>query len=350
MIYFPFDHYVMSIPSSYLYKSTAAAQALRPGKESVRRRLQHLGLVFPRQFVLLSTKMLRRDVRLRREYLYRKHLEGKAAVDYAKKRTISDAIASGKPIPTELRRQEPRLTALSAADDTFHAAPRSHVDDEYARGGEADPKIVLTTSRDPSSRLGQFAKEVRLLFPGSQRLNRGNLVLEELVKACRSNEVTDLVILHEVRGQPTGIIVSHLPNGPTAFFNLSNVVMRHDIKNEELGTVSEAFPHLIFHGFQSALGARIANVLRHLFPVPRTDSKRVITFSNDSDSISVRHHVFTQSAAARGKEDIALSEVGPRFEMRLYQLRLGTVDQKEADDEWVMRNYFNSAKRRRALG
>lgn len=35
---------------------------------------------------------------------------------------------------------------------------RSHVDDEYARAGERDPKVLVTTSRDPTSRLGQFAK------------------------------------------------------------------------------------------------------------------------------------------------------------------------------------------------
>ena len=31
-------------------------------------------------------------------------------------------------------------------------------DDEYALAGVKDPKILLTTSRDPSSRLAQFAK------------------------------------------------------------------------------------------------------------------------------------------------------------------------------------------------
>jgi hypothetical protein len=32
--------------------------------------------------------------------------------------------------------------------------------DRYAHAGEADPKVLLTTSRDPSSRLVQFAKVV----------------------------------------------------------------------------------------------------------------------------------------------------------------------------------------------
>lgn len=52
-----------------------------------------------------------------------------------------------------------------------------------------------------------------------------------------------------------GMIVSHLPYGPTAYFNLSNCVMRHDIPN--VGTMSEAYPHLIFHSFRSKLGQRV---------------------------------------------------------------------------------------------
>lgn len=53
-----------------------------------------------------------------------------------------------------------------------------------------------------------------------------------------------------------GLIVSHLPFGPTAYFTLCNVVMRHDIP--DLGTMSEAKPHLITHGFSSRLGKRVS--------------------------------------------------------------------------------------------
>jgi len=104
------------------------------------------------------------------------------------------------------------------------------MDDEYANAGVADPKIVITTSRDPSSRLTQFAKvaertvleqrpsleayihntngddcvpqEMRLVFPNSQKINRGNYVIKDIVAACRANNVTDLILLHEHRGEP----------------------------------------------------------------------------------------------------------------------------------------------------
>lgn len=58
-------------------------------------------------------------------------------------------------------------------------------------------------------------------------------------------------------------------------------VTRHDIGDKaKVGTVSEAYPHLIFQGFTSKLGQRVSNILKYLFPSPKDDSKRVITFAN----------------------------------------------------------------------
>lgn len=43
------------------------------------------------------------------------------------------------------------------------AGVSSHMDDEYKWAGVEDPKLMVTTSRDPSSRLKMFAK-VRTVF------------------------------------------------------------------------------------------------------------------------------------------------------------------------------------------
>ena len=51
------------------------------------------------------------------------------------------------------------------------------------------------------------------------------------------------------------MVVSHFPYGPTAYFSLHNVVLRHDIPDR--GTVSEQYPHLIFEAFTSRLGERV---------------------------------------------------------------------------------------------
>ena len=287
--------------------------------------------------------MLRRQVRERRDYLYRKSLEDKERTTQEHKERLKAALDAGKPIPSDLRGEAAQLQKAIAYDDAQTEVLKDSRDDEYRNAGIQDPKLMITTARDPSARLKRFAKEMRFVFPGAQRLNRGGMVLDEMVTVCRANEVSDLVILHEHRGEPDGMIVCHLPYGPTAYFSLSNVVMRHDIPNA--GTMSEVFPHMIFHNFTTRLGSRVQDILKYLFPVPKEDSRRVMTFANTEDYISFRHHVYTQ----KGKVP-ELAEVGPRFEMKLYQIKLGTVDQKEADNEWVARPYMRTAKKRQFLG
>ncbi len=144
-----------------------------------------------------------------------------------------------------------------------------------------------------------------------------------------------------------GMIISHLPHGPTAYFGLVNTVLRHDIK--EAVPSSEAYPHLVFDNMTTPLGERVRNILRALFPVPKADSKRVLTFANQSDFIAFRHHVYRSGSGAGGGREVELKEVGPRFDMRLYQIKLGTVDISEADNEWVLRPYLNTAKKRNTL-
>ncbi|XP_044162663.1 U3 small nucleolar ribonucleoprotein protein IMP4 isoform X3 [Bufo gargarizans] len=254
--------------------------------------------------------MLRREARLRREYLYKKAQEAKQHSIEDKKQRLKRALEENRLIPTEIRRDALSLQKQLEFDDEGGEGVSSHVDDEYRWAGVEDPKVMITTSRDPSSRLKMFAKELKLVFPNAQRMNRGKHEMGSLVQACRANDVTDFVIVHEHRGMPDGLIVSHLPFGPTAYFTLCNVVMRHDIP--DLGTMSEAYPHLVFHNFTSRLGRRVSDILKYLFPVPKDESKRVMSFANQDDYISFRHHVYRKT----DHRNIELSEIGPRFEMK----------------------------------
>ncbi|ODQ67109.1 U3 small nucleolar ribonucleo protein IMP4 [Nadsonia fulvescens var. elongata DSM 6958] len=283
--------------------------------------------------------MIRRQARERREYLYTKQLQLQEASLATKRQQLRAALASGKPLPKEVADDEE-----VRKDFKFDESMKEEIDDEYsALSGIQDPKVVVTTSRDPSSRLGQFAKEVRLLFPTGIRLNRGGTVLPNLVSACNASSTTDLILLHEHRGVPTALTVSHFPHGPTASFSLHNVVLRHDI--DKNGNQSEAYPHLIFENFTTPLGKRVASILKHLFPPgAKKDSSRVITFSNNQDFISVRQHVYV-----RTRDNAELAEVGPRFEMRLFELKLGTVDNKDADIEWRLRGFVRTANKKNYL-
>ncbi|KNZ79898.1 U3 small nucleolar ribonucleoprotein IMP4 [Termitomyces sp. J132] len=300
---------------------------------------------------ILTNWKLRRQIRERRQYIYAKSQEAQERQTYERKQQLKDALASGKSLPTELKKDAKNLGKDLAFDDA-QEEPTTHIDNEYSRAGIQDPKIVITTSRDPSSKLLQFTKinrgfkvEMRLVFPNSHRINRGNYVVKELAEACRANDVTDLIVLHEHRGIPDAMIVSHFPHGPTVFFTLSNVSLRHDIGTYKDSTVSEQYPHLIFENFTSSLGQRVQDTLKYLFPVPKEDSKRVMTFANEDDFISFRHHVFVKIP-----RQIQLAEVGPRFEMKPYEIRQGTIEQTEAEREWVLAHYSRTMKKRTVLG
>ncbi|KAL1122668.1 hypothetical protein AAG570_002995 [Ranatra chinensis] len=286
--------------------------------------------------------MLRRQARLRREYLYRKSLEIRNKSIQEKKEKIKRSLEEGTPIDTKLRKDALNLVEKIRWEEG--GAGTTHEDDEYRWAGVEDPKIMITTSRDPSSRLKMFAKELRLILPNSQRMNRGNYEMKQLVHACRANDITDFVIVHEHRGNPDCLIVCHLPYGPTAYFTMSDVTMRHDIPG--IGTMSEQYPHLIFHNFTTKLGLRVKNILKFLYPVPKESSKRVITFANHDDYISFRHHTYKK---VDGKK-IELTEVGPRFQLKLFEIKLGTLDNADtAISEWVLRPYMNTTVKRRFL-
>mmetsp|Transcript_34300 Transcript_34300/g.69218 ORF Transcript_34300/g.69218 Transcript_34300/m.69218 type:complete len:206 (+) Transcript_34300:67-684(+) len=189
----------------------------------------------------------------------------------------------------------------------------------------------------------------QLLIPNSTRINRGNNRVDELISSCKESEFTDVVVVQETRGEPDGLVICHLPLGPTAFFTLSGAVLRHDLPGGA-SPMSEAYPHIILNNFHSDLGKRVGNILKCLFPIPKPDTRRIVTFSNDDDFISFRHHMYTKTGGGGDNQEVTLHEVGPRFEMRLYQIRTGTLDQKDAENEYVLRPYQNTATKRQTLG
>ncbi|KAJ1326654.1 U3 small nucleolar ribonucleoprotein IMP4 [Microdochium nivale] len=295
--------------------------------------------------------MIRKQARQRRDYLYRKALLLREAEISEKRAKLRSSLATGRPLdPTIANDKELRRDYAydeSRADRT--AGEELDLDDEYSQlSGIVDPRVLVTTSRDPSTRLAAFAKEIRLLLPTGIRLNRGNLILPELTRSAQASGLSDIVLLHEHRGTPTALTISHFPHGPTASFSLHNVVLRHDIPNSIRGTVSESYPHLIFDGFTSRLGQRVVKILKHMFPPrePLTSKtklgSRVVTFKNIDDAIEVRHHVFVRT----GYDSIELSEVGPRMTMKLFEIRGGTLENRDGDVEWHLTQYTRTGRKK----
>ncbi|MCJ1351632.1 MAG: snoRNA-binding rRNA-processing protein imp4 [Icmadophila ericetorum] len=298
--------------------------------------------------------MIRRQARERRDYLYRRALTLRDAETASKRAQLKASLATGKPLDPSIANDKSLRADFKYDESQPDRTTQEELDldDEYAHlSGIVDPRVLVTTSRSPSTRLSAFAKEIRLLLPTSIRLNRGNLILPNLVSSANSAGLSDLILLHEHRGTPTALTISHFPYGPTASFSLHNVVLRHDIPNASLGRVSESYPHLIFENFNTILGRRVVKILKHLFPPRETVTtstpsaklgNRVVTFKNIEDSVEVRHHVFVKT----GYNSVELAEVGPRMTMRLFEIRGGTVERKDADVEWHLNQYTRTSRKK----
>ncbi|GFQ95630.1 u3 small nucleolar ribonucleoprotein protein IMP4 [Trichonephila clavata] len=287
--------------------------------------------------------MFARQAKLRREFITGKMREHKEKAKIEKKKQVKKALTENKMLPTTVQKDALKIQESLEWDDVPQNET-SEIDDEYRYALVEDPKIVITTSRDPSVKLKQFAKELRLIFPNSQRLNRGNYNFKTLMEACKANGVTDFILLEETRGEPDGITICHLPFGPTARFSISDTVLRHDIPN--IGAMPQEFPHLAFYNFKSKLGNRVVSILKHLFPVPKEESKRLVAFLNCDDWILFRHH--THFNDERG--EIQLVELGPRFVLKLYAIKRGTIDEYyRSDVEWALHQFTNTARKRTFL-
>lgn len=295
--------------------------------------------------------MLRRQARERRDYLYRRALQLRDASIAEKRALLKRSLATGKPLDPSVANDKSlrKDFRYDESIDEEAVAARESIDDEYSMlSGLTDPRPLVTTSRSPSTRLAAFSKEVRLLLPTAIRLNRGNLVLPNLLQSAKAAALSDIILLHEHRGTPTALTISHLPHGPTASFSLHNVMLRADIPNASRGTVSESYPHLIFEGFSTRLGKRVMKILQHIFPPrdgPQKVGNRVVTFKNVDDSIEVRHHVFVQTSY----REVELAEVGPRMTMRCFEIRGGTLEKDAGEVEWNLTQYTRTARKKNYL-
>lgn len=73
-----------------------------------------------------------------------------------------------------------------------------------------------------------------------------------------------MIILAEHRKRPSGLYISHLPEGPTSFFKLTNVKLAQEMEGSAATTTH--LPEVILNNFTTRLGQRTARQLAALFP------------------------------------------------------------------------------------
>ncbi|XP_010556658.1 PREDICTED: ribosome production factor 1-like [Tarenaya hassleriana] len=233
-------------------------------------------------------------------------------------------------------------------------------------GREVTPKILITTCRFNSTRGPAFVSELLSVIPNSHYHKRGTYDLKKIVEYARKKDFTSLVVVHTNRREPDALLIIGLPDGPTAHFKLSNLVLRKDIKNHGNPTSHE--PELVLNSFTTRLGHRVARMIRSLFPQdPNFRGRRVVTFHNQRDFIFFRHHRYIfetkeskqneskgkgagdkneKDGIAREKVIARLQECGPRFTLKLISLQHGTFDTKGGEYEWVHKPEMDTSRRR----
>lgn len=228
-------------------------------------------------------------------------------------------------------------------------AVQSVAEDEFAAHfhREVAPSLLVTTNRRPSARMFEFLTNLFETLPSATFYARRAYNVRERarVRACHWRAVvthardtpprrappshlalcvhtqiaqimkyaadagfTNLLVFHETKkfsqgSRVDGLLLVHLPAGPSAMFRISNVKLTKDISGH--GRPSAHIPELILNNFTTALGHRVGRLLASLLPQdPEFRGRRVITMHNQRDFIFFRHHryVFEQRQGPRKRE------------------------------------------------
>lgn len=118
-------------------------------------------------------------------------------------------------------------TIITDADDEEIKGEQSI--DEFASyfKNETTPKILMTTNRRPNGKIFDFMKEIKAAFPGIEYYERKNHLVKTMIEEAKERGFTDLMLWYEKHGKPHSLILSHLPDGPTATFRVSSIKMRN---------------------------------------------------------------------------------------------------------------------------
>ena len=190
----------------------------------------------------------------------------RSRVAQREKRAVKRAIDGDKAVPTELRGEARQLHHESEMDVLPINGENGNkvIDDEYAQVGLREPHVCVTTSRDPSSRLKQFAKEVKIMLPNSQNINRGNTRVDELIRSCRQADFTDVVVLVETWQSRWYDYLSF-----AVWTNrLLHIIQYNGHDIPECQQASQAHPHLILDGLDSKLVSESLEFYRLCTPSP----------------------------------------------------------------------------------
>ncbi|MCO5610523.1 hypothetical protein L7F22_064762 [Adiantum nelumboides] len=173
-------------------------------------------------------------------------------------------------------------TVAQPDDEELHAEDAADEFSAYFKH-EITPQLLITSSRWCSTITIKFIAELLKILPNAHYYKRGSYEIKQIVKYAKNRDFTAIIIVHDNRKEPS------LPDGPTAHFKLSSLVLSKKIKGH--GKPTSHLPELILNNFTTRIGHRVGRMLASLFPQqPNFRGRRVVTFHNQRDFIFFRHH------------------------------------------------------------
>jgi len=294
----------------------------------------------------IKNKQKRQEVLRKRKERFDKEQLKKAKAKKKAKAEAGDAAASSS-LPAEPQYTLETLrqgleTVVRAQDAEVHA----DVDcDEFSQimNGDIAPKIMITTRPRPSKQLFHFIRDLMSFLPNSFLYERKSYEIKDMCKWAGNKKFTHLIVLGEKNKVCTTMLVVKLPEGPTAFFRVTNVIQSKDIADH--GRAQHFIPEVIMNNFKTRLGHRVGRILASLFPHQgEVENRTVATIHNQRDFMFLRHHRYIFND--EGKK-VKLQELGPRFTLKLKWVMADTFNTKHGEYEWVHNTKSQDGNRRK---
>lgn len=252
-------------------------------------------------------------------------------------------MAPPKEVPKTIENQ--RVYDETTVDPDDEEVKFDEETDEFAAyfNGLTNPKVLITTSDRPRGRTVRFCEQLATVIPNAHVYYRRGLALKRIIPQCIARDFTYLMVINEDRKVPNGLVLCHLPDGPTAHFKVSSVRLRKELKRRGKDP-TEHYPEVILNNFSTRLGHSIGRLFAALFPQdPQFVGRQVATFHNQRDFIFFRFHRYI----FKNEKKVGIQELGPRFTLKLRSLQKGTFDSKFGEYEWVLKRHEMDSCRRK---
>ena len=211
----------------------------------------------------IANKQKRSEV-LQRRRVEKKKERRKARNDRKAEREELGDKAPPKQVPRTLDNTRELDDTIVAPDDEEVLADEAG--DELAGyfDGSKTPKLMITTKMSPSSEIFRLIGELLSVIPNSFYYKRGRFPVAKISQWASNKNFSHLLVLSEKAKVPNGLLVCHLPAGPTAAFKLSSGRLVEDIAGH--GRQTGHVPEIILNNFTTRLGRRVGRILGSMFP------------------------------------------------------------------------------------